>query len=192
MILSIHCWGGLIGVWGKVFSLKYKKLASSEIIALSGVTQGPVWDLYYLMYSRALCQTFNEVEFSLFVDDLKLYQSIVSDSDVEVLQDRSVVFSKRSGHQLNLAKCRTITFSKARCNDWGLLGGLIGICAGFRESYICCWLSRSLCMWFPVFRSSRFSTNFWNVLFQKWDFWNHLWTVTYSLSEICHFNRCEF
>jgi len=98
--------------------VKLFDIRSEPFIATSGVPKGGhlsplLFSLFFnnaqsvLHHSRLLC----------FADDMKLYNIIQSVEDCSLLQDdlnRFVMWSKSLGLALNIAKCRSMSFTRTR------------------------------------------------------------------------------
>ena len=102
----------------RVQFVKYKNFLSNSINVTSGVTQGShLGPLLFIIFINDIALILRNVEFLLYADDLKLYKRITSIYDKIDLQDSLNLFyiwCLANDLDLNIGKCKTITFSRAK------------------------------------------------------------------------------
>jgi hypothetical protein len=95
---------------------------SDAIYAYSGVPQGShLGPILFNIFINDIVEIFRDVEVLLFADDLKLYKSIKSTEDCDVLQNNLHSLNswcKKNKLHLNIAKCQVIRFHRTRTQNF--------------------------------------------------------------------------
>lgn len=120
--LNVMGVGGTLLKWlesyltNRSLSVRIGAVTSRPIHACSGVPQGShLGPLLFAIFVNDLCEVFNDCEFLLYADDLKIFRHISSADDTISLQRNLQavdVWCKRNGMTLNVSKCECISFTR--------------------------------------------------------------------------------
>jgi hypothetical protein len=124
---------GNLLIWFKSYlsdrSQKINNHLSSKFHVPSGVPQGGhLSPLLFLIFLLDIDSCFKYSNFSLFADDLKIYYAILTPDDCLKLQhdlDNLSLWCINNGLNLNVAKCKKITFLRNKNNinfNYNILG----------------------------------------------------------------------
>lgn len=115
--------GPLLG-WIRTYLLdrtqlvKANNFLSREVSVSSGVPQGShVGPLLFNIFINDISDCFLSSKFLLFADDLKLFRTVVTSEDCQLLQDdlnRFTQWCHNNGMELNVSKCKLMKFSRLR------------------------------------------------------------------------------
>jgi hypothetical protein len=98
--------------------VKFHNNLSRQIIAHSGVPQGShLGPVLFLVFIHDLSYVLSQCSFLFFADDLKIYNNILNDNDIVLLQNNITNLSTwcyKNNMSLNVTKCKVITFSRKR------------------------------------------------------------------------------
>ena len=121
--LGIH---GILLKWienylvDRLQNVKYKSFISKDINVKSGVPQGShLGPLLFILFINDIKFKLSSCSFLMYADDLKLYSEIKSLQDCITLQlnlDSLVSWCNVNKLQLNILKCKIMTFSRMRSN----------------------------------------------------------------------------
>ena len=96
--------------------VKCNNTFSEPIILTSGIPQGSnLASLFYLIYVNDIKNAITDCKFLLFIDDLKIYLEIKSDSDIKLFQNTLISVNEwniKNGLEFNLKKCETLSYNK--------------------------------------------------------------------------------
>ena len=99
--------------------VKYNGVRSYTYRCTTGVPQGRnLAPLFFLIYINNIPEHLKHSRFLLFADDLKIFKEIVTQQDADDLRAdlRGLEqWSKENHLPLNVKKCKTLTFTRKRC-----------------------------------------------------------------------------
>ena len=105
----------------RVQNVKLESSISKDITVYSGVPQGShLGPILFALYVNDLCNELVNCEFLFYADDLKIFKRIDNLNDVSLLQNNLLTISswcKDNFMQLNITKCKVITFSRKRTSN---------------------------------------------------------------------------
>ena len=105
-------------VSNRKLAVNYKEMISKEYNMSSGVPQGSnLGPLLLLMFINDLPDIINHSNKLFFADDLKLYKTIETADDADLLQDdlyNIYRWCNNNKLDLNISKCKAFTFTKRR------------------------------------------------------------------------------
>ena len=103
---------------GRLQTVRINNSVSSDIKVYSGVPQGShLGPILFVLYVNDLCDVLTNYEYLFYADDLKIFKRITSIDDTLVLQDNLLaidLWCKKNYMELNVPKCKCITFSRKR------------------------------------------------------------------------------
>lgn len=101
---------------GRRQKVKFMGCISQEVAVVSGVPQGSILGpLLFLIFVNDLSTLLNDVAFSLYADDLKIFRAVANGADAAIMQTNLDILFRwcgRNGMHLNVKKCFAISFSK--------------------------------------------------------------------------------
>ena len=108
---------------GRIQLVKYKNFISNPIYATSGVPQGShLGPLLFIIFINDITTIIKNVELLLFADDLKLCKSIKTIHDkIDLQESLDILYNwcVTNDLNLNIQKCKSITFSRSKTNIMG-------------------------------------------------------------------------
>lgn len=124
----------------RIQKVKFKSCVSSPITVHSGVPQGShLGPLLFLIFVNDLPEKLKSSNVLLYADDAKVFSIIRSYDDCVKLQkdfDNLSQWSNDNFLQLNIKKCKTLTFSRIKDTinfDYHLSGSNLGRCEHFND-----------------------------------------------------------